>query len=828
MGREPVSGDLPLHLSRSNHVSDPPNTMNPFHHFALGISITVAAAACPAQISAYHDVDSNAHESQTVTLGNSGYRPVTIAAYGTANNLRYAAVWVQRPGPNFLPFHGLSSAQYQNLIVANPGYVPTIITVADGGNNARFAGMLEQTGNDTYARHDQTDQQFADEVTLARSNGWRIKTADVYGAANDIRFAVSFEPDTDKLGWGYYTANSTVEHNDKFTGLSQSYARQSIAAFDDYNRFISCWQDADVGPTIQHHDMTSQQYDLLANQYWNQNNYYPINVCASGSGNNTRFSAIFAATDIPLSSQWTATGQFVPELQTFDAWVQNWMQSNNVHGASLAVAKNGELKLARGYTWAAPGYPITQPTSLFRTASLAKPITSIAVHQQIEKTPGLIDYQTTMGSFFGNPVMADPNASLIDVQDLLTHEGGWDRTQNGSNYDPMFIDSTIVNVGANLSYPINTGDIRNYMQGQSLDFVPGSTAVYSNYGFTLLARILEQVNPGKTFPDIANARIFAPLGLTRPTIGGAHFNDRLPGEVLYQPLRIGVSRSVNDNSRPYVARQYGGWNQANMDGNGAWVLAAPDLAKILASFDLGLFNPILSPTQTSKMWTLDTGASFLKGWWINNQGTTVTLREHNGILPGTRTYCGRRADGISFVLLTNGDETLGSVQGAQLSTLADNVSIWPNHDLFPSTGIASFQLVPGAMTTYGTPCAGTQSTPFLFGTGSAMIGSSPTMNLVGALPNTVALSMIGTAAGSLELTQIGAPGCRLHVQPLTMDMIFTDATGSATALVNLPINPSIIGQSLYVQDAIYDPGVNALDFNTSNGVDITIGGWLGQ
>lgn len=109
-----------------------------------------------------------------------------------------------------------------------------------------------------------------------------------------------------------------------------------------------------------------------------------------------------------------------------------------------------------------------------------------------------------------------------------------------------------------------------------------------------------------------------------------------------------------------------------------------------------------------------------------------------------------------------------------------------------------------------------------------MIGDSPILNLVAALPNTGVLSMVGTAPGSLELTQIGAPGCRMHLDPIVMDLIFSNALGSASTSIYLPINPALIGQHLYVQDAIYDPGANQLGWNTSKGVDIKIGGWLGQ
>jgi len=800
--------------------------MNILRQLVLATGFAAAAAAVPAQVDAYHDVDSATHQSKINTLGNAGYRPITISAYGTANNLRYAAVWVQRPGVNFIPFHGLTSSGYQNLLVNNPGYIPTIVSVADGGSNARFAGVLELTGNNIYARHDQTPQEFVDEVNNARGNGWRIKTADLYGTAQDARCMVSFEPNPDNVGWGFYIANDEFEHDARFDGMAVSFARQTIAAFDDFNRFVSCWDDTIVGQTIVHHDLTSAQYDQLANQYFNQNNYIPINVCASGSGNGARFSAVFAATDIPMNRQWSTSGQFVPELQTFDVWAQNFMQANAVRAGALAIVKDGELKMARGYTWAEPGYQQTQPTSVFRTASLAKPITSIAVHQQIEMTPAAFNYQTTMSSMFGNPVMAQ-NANLIDIQDLLTHEGGWDSSTAGSNFDPMFLDQTIVNNGNNLTYPISTNDIRLFMNPVALDFTPGNSSAYSSYGFTLLARMLEQANPGDSFVEIVKDRIFTPLGLTRPKIGRAHFADRLPNEVLYHPRRLTSSRSVNDNTRPWVPGHYGGWNQQNMDGNGAWVMAAPDLAKILASFDFGLFNPILGPTQTTNMWTQDAGANFLKGWWRNSQGTTVDLREHNGILPGTRTYMGRRADGISFVFLTNGDKTLGGVEGAQLSTLADNVSIWPGHDLFPSTGIVRFKQIGDLMTPFGSPCPGSMTTPFLTATGSAMIGDRPSMDLFGALPNTGVLSMVGTTQTSLDLAPLGAPGCTLLVDPIVMDLVFSNPAGMVSKLIDIPVNASLVGQHLYVQDAIYDPSANALDFNTSNGIDITIGGWIG-
>ena len=39
---------------------------------------------------------------------------------------------------------------------------------------------------------------------------------------------------------------------------------------------------------------------------------------------------------------------------------------------SVAVARAGAMVANRGYTWAEPGYPMTQPDTLFRVASVTQ------------------------------------------------------------------------------------------------------------------------------------------------------------------------------------------------------------------------------------------------------------------------------------------------------------------------------------------------------------------------------------------------------------------------------------------------------------------------
>lgn len=811
--------------------------MNNHRRIALAIALSAPAMALPAQISAYHGASSAAHQSQTQTLSAAGYRPIAITIYGTAASPRYAAVWVHRAGPAFLPFQDLTAAQYQTFVSNHANnYAPTIVTAMGSGSSVRFAGVLEQTGYNVWALHGLDATGLGDACDQARAANWRIRSADVYNTSGDPRYVVTFQPNPQQVGWGYYTASGVLDHQAKFDGLNEAYNRPILAAFnDDSSRFLVCWEDTTVGGGPVHHNMTAESYGNLANQYWTNNNQYPVSVCASGSGSGERFSAIWATTDVPQARQWSTAGLAVPQFAPFDAYVQGLMQQGGVRAAQLAIVKDGKLKYARAYNWAEPGYPQTTPTSLFRIASCTKPLTAIAIHRAIAASPVQFNYSTTMASQFSQSNYADQRSNQITVLHLLRHRGGWDRNNgnggNGNQYDPMFYDTTIAGALPGVSIPISIANIRQFMDGQPLDFTPNSQRVYSNYGYSQLGRILERRNPGRTYAQVIDEQIFQKLGITRAQIGRSRRSQRLPGEVLYHPLQIRVRTTVADASGDFVPNQYGGWNQENMDSHGAHVMAAPDYAKVLAAFDLGVYNPILHPDQVAAMWTQTGTSTQLQGWMLqevpDGMGGTVALREHNGVLPGTRCYIARRADGISFVLFTNGDRDLGSAEGLALSNLCNQVSLWPSHDLFPSVGIGSLQQIGDVMAPLGTPCPGSLGTPRVTGSGSAMIGGRPSIDLSLVLPNAPALCALGVSTASIDLGPLGAPGCTVVVNTLVTNFTLTTPSGTASHVVQLPLDPGLVGARLVSQWAIFDARSNAMGLHLSAGLDVRVGGWLG-
>lgn len=810
---------------------------------ALPLALALWAQPLAAQFMiAYHDADGAEHQAQFDTLSATGYRMISLTAYAGTSSTLYAAVWVQRSGPNYVGFHGLNGTDYQALVDSYCGtYAPKILTATGPGNDPVFAGVLEQVTHPCWALHGIDIDTLNDEIAAAREQDWRIAAVDVYGDAGDTRYIVSFEPNDEKIGWGYYYANGASGHQALFDGMSQAFARPTqVCANDDGSRYFTVWEDSFVGQCLVHHDMTAQQYQDTFDEYLEEYEYYPVHVSASGSGSGERFAAVWAATDLPYPRKWSTTGVDVPELAGFDAWAKQYMQDSATRCASLAIVKDGRLVLARGYTWAESdyGYPLAQPDSLYRIASCTKPLTSIAVHQEMALQPASIAYDSDMADYFGNPAYADPRSDRIKVIHLLTHTGGWDRDdETGSGYDPMFIDTTVAST-LGISLPVSTTDIRTYMDAQLLDFTPGTESRYSNYGFSLLGRILETLNPGDSYDDVMQARVFGPLGITRAAIGASYVAGRLPGEVMYHPDGLGVAQSVNEASRPWTPSHHGGWNQPNLDAHGAHVMAAPDYAKVLAAFHLGAQNPILDPVQTTSMWTApgapfivpgpDIQGHYLKGWMRNTvtdgSGTKIDMYEHGGSLPGTRTYIAHREDGVSFVFFTNGNGSLGSATGDLFSDLANRVRSWPRHDLFPQVGLPSLRYVPGSVVPYGKSCPGTFGTPGASWMGVPETGNNLSLVLTLGRPNSPAFCLLGAKT---QLPLPGGGGCWLLATPIVAVPTPTNAVGTAILPLAIPSTPVLIGGSFAAQFLFNDSTGAYLKLVSTNGLQVTVGGWLG-
>jgi CubicO group peptidase (beta-lactamase class C family) len=154
----------------------------------------------------------------------------------------------------------------------------------------------------------------------------------------------------------------------------------------------------------------------------------------------------------------------------------------------------------------------------------------------------------------------------------------------------MFYDLKIAQA-LGVPLPIAKKHIATFMAGPPLQHDPGTTYVYSNFGYSLLGQIIEAVT-GQPYDKFVAQTVLAPLGLARPRLGRTLPAHRLPDEVKYHSPCIDLS--VFDQARPVAPCPYGAFNLENMDAHGRWLMSAVDLARSAAAFDNPAGGPLLN------------------------------------------------------------------------------------------------------------------------------------------------------------------------------------------------------------------------------------------
>lgn len=440
------------------------------------------------------------------------------------------------------------------------------------------------------------------------------------------------------------------------------------------------------------HDMTTAQFRRENGQA--ERDGYELTVHSSFRvGRETRHAAIWEKRprvflgDDPLP----ATGAAPAGLGGIDEMMETFLRKNDIPGAALAITREGRLVYARGFGYAdLDAKEAVQPDSLFRIASLSKPITAVAVFKLIEsgrlslddRAFELLDLQPAADA----PV--NPQLSQITIRQLLQHTAGFD---DKASFDPMF---HTLNFATELRIrpPTTPDDVVRAMLHRPPDFSPGERFAYSNYGYCVLGRVIEAVS-GESYADYVQDEVLQPLGITRMQLGGSRLRDRADGEVHYYTRSDEQGESVFRRGQQ-VPVQYGGWCLEAMDAHGGWIASASDLARFASALYYGGPEQILSNDSIHDMFapptpTVSRDADgkaepyyYGCGWTVWPLGSRGFNASHVGGLPGSSTLLVRRYDGLTWAVLFNCDETPegktpATLIDGQIHAAVNRISSWP-------------------------------------------------------------------------------------------------------------------------------------------------------
>ncbi len=377
----------------------------------------------------------------------------------------------------------------------------------------------------------------------------------------------------------------------------------------------------------------------------------------------------------------------------YDRSMCEFMKKHGVPGASIAVTHRGHVVFASGYGYAdIAAREEVKPQTLFRIASISKPITAVAILQLIEqKNLGLDDKVFEVLDFEDEISLSDEfddRLREITIRHLLQHRGGWDRSQS---FDAMF-QSVRFAEQFGVAPPADEVTVIRAMLSQPLDFDPGQRYAYSNFGYCLLGRVIETVT-GQTYENYVKEHVLAPLGITAMKLGHTRLAGREENEARYYHPGTGTSVFAADLNQT-VPSPYGAWYLEAMDAHGGWIASATDLARFASAFDDPEHCPILSRETIELMHERPPGLAghdesgeekpvyYSLGWRNRIHPGGKVNHWHTGSLPGTATILIRRHDGMNFVALLNArvsptTKPLGGEIDLLLHQMADAVADWP-------------------------------------------------------------------------------------------------------------------------------------------------------
>ncbi|MFM2301946.1 MAG: hypothetical protein RLZZ84_1682 [Pseudomonadota bacterium] len=217
-----------------------------------------------------------------------------------------------------------------------------------------------------------------------------------------------------------------------------------------------------------------------------------------------------------------ASGRFDPQrLARIDAFIkERYLDTGKLANAQLLISDQGDIAHFSSQGAAREGGKPIDETSLFRIASMTKPITSIAFMMLLEEgkvaldtpvhhvLPEFKDLGVYNGGGGGVPFLTKPCARPMQMLDLLRHTSGLTYGfQNRSNIDAAHREGKIENWHGNL----DLDGLVAALGKLPLEFSPGDAWNYS-VSTDVLGAVVQRLS-GQSLPDFFHQRIFMPLGM---------------------------------------------------------------------------------------------------------------------------------------------------------------------------------------------------------------------------------------------------------------------------------------------------------------------------
>jgi CubicO group peptidase (beta-lactamase class C family) len=254
-----------------------------------------------------------------------------------------------------------------------------------------------------------------------------------------------------------------------------------------------------------------------------------------------------------------------------DHYLNRLAASNNFSGG-LLIIRNGKKIYSKGYGWAdrAAKIPFT-PSTMISMGSITKAFTATAIMKLYEQ--GKLSLNDSLGKYFPGV----PNdKSGITIQQLLTHSSGFHEILKDDQGDYEKLET------------------KAFLQrafSEPLAFKPGSKAVYTNVGMSILAVIIEQVS-GMDYESFLRLELFEPNQIK-------HIGYDYPPSVR-DTIAHGYQNGLDWGTHQSHFQEAGGGPYWNLKGNGGLEASLNDMYVWANAFT---YYTILKKSTIDQMFT---------------------------------------------------------------------------------------------------------------------------------------------------------------------------------------------------------------------------------
>lgn len=326
-------------------------------------------------------------------------------------------------------------------------------------------------------------------------------------------------------------------------------------------------------------------------------------------------------------------------------------------GANILIALNGDVVYSRqaGFLDREAERPVT-PRTLFRLASVTKPMVSVAALAMVEAGRMRLDDPVTRYLPDFRPCLPDGSAPQITVSQLMTHTSGLTYDLDIGNGKPAS--------GGTGPSDFDLAENIARIAALPLAFPPGTAWRYS-VGIDVLGGVMEAAD-GRPLPEIVKARVTDPLGMADTAFRPVDTN-RLA--VAYAdgtpPVRMGDTELVKDGDGFVLFWPGRAFDPTAFPSGGAGMIgSAEDFLAFLETMRQGgapllspASMPLLTEARTVDLDPAPSGRGYSHGWSVYRDPAV----QDAPCRPGTWAWGGiygnqwyvDPASGLTIVIFTN-------------------------------------------------------------------------------------------------------------------------------------------------------------------------------